>query len=210
LAIDTRSPEELFAHYREDKHSWIVIIKHEASTSGKPDLKVKNMDRKEDSDIRSSDLLSHLRGEIRTRDGREGTNERARLLRQPSHPGTSLEKKGNVQVLMAGHKSKKANKWRLVEAAQAGAHDLLQSFADGPIASIETRDDVLDMIRETRLSDPESWRKVTQAVQLSERQYVQEVQDLLITFKIQHAEMSRNAFVYNFRTGKCIYYDLLL
>ncbi len=116
LAVDARSPEELLAKYRDDKHSWVVIIKQDVDVFGKADLKVKSMDRKVDTDVRSSELISYLRQEMRDRDHREGTNERARLLRQPSHP--EVERKSNVQVLMAQHRSKKSNKWNVVEAGK--------------------------------------------------------------------------------------------
>lgn len=119
LAADARSPEELLARYRDDKHSWIIIIKQDVDVFGKADLKVKSMDRKVDTDVRSSELISYLRQEIRDRDHREGTNERARLLRQPSQPESAqAERKSNVQVLMAQHRSKKSNKWNVVEAGK--------------------------------------------------------------------------------------------
>lgn len=216
LAVDARSPEQLLAQYRDDRHSWILIIKHEAYASGKPDLKVKNMDTKEETDIHSAGLINHLRGEIRERDQREGSNERAKLIRGPSRSDGSgaaasgIGKKGPVQVLMASHKSKKANKWRVVEAAHAKAQELVASFTDGPIASVETRDEVLDLIRETRLSDVESWRRITREVTPSEREYVWQIHEVLDRFKMQYRDTNQICFVYNFRTGKCIYYDMLL
>jgi translation initiation factor 2-alpha kinase 4 len=83
----------------------------------------------------------------------------------------------------------------------------VQSFLEGPIAAIETTDHVMEMLRETRLSDSESWRKVTQAVPMSERRYLGEVHELMIGLREQQ-EGKRDAFIYNFRTGMCIYYDL--
>ncbi|KAJ9657622.1 eukaryotic translation initiation factor 2-alpha kinase [Coniosporium apollinis] len=215
LAADARSPEELLARYRDDKHSWIIIIKQDVDVFGKADLKVKSMDRKVDTDVRSSELISYLRQEIRDRDHREGTNERARLLRQPSQPeAAQAERKSNVQVLMAQHRSKKSNKWNVVEAAQSRARELLNSYQSSPIAAIETRDEIMDMIRETRLSDPDSWRAVIQRAPLAERQYLQDVHNMLIRYASDWREKegaineSRMAFVYNFRTGGVMLYDL--
>src|SRR5262249_51111961 len=78
LAVDARSPEELHSHYRSDNHSWMIIIKHDGNTAsgGKADLKVKNLITKQDSDIKSEILLSHLRSELRDREHREGLAER--------------------------------------------------------------------------------------------------------------------------------------
>jgi len=220
LAVDVRSPEQLLTHYREDKHSWIVTIKHEDIASDKPDLKVKSVDKKADFDVRSSDLVNFLRAEIRDRDQREGTHERSKMLqRQASQPADSTttlssDRRTDVQVLLANHKSKKGNKWRIIEQAQHKAQELLRTYADGPIACVETRDEIVEMIRQTRLSDPEGWRRVAQDVNLSERQYVQEVWDLLKEFKLQYADSTtgqgRNCFLFNFRTGLMTLYDLLL
>lgn len=250
LSIDARSPEELLSHHAEEKHSWIVIIKADAINTGKPDLKVKSLVRKEDTDLRSSELLSYLRQEMRERDHREGRAAArlgsSRLLGagasnghegHSTHGGSadsgsvpvsgsrSLNKPSggagaggtgntnNVQVLMAQHRSKKSNKWSIVEAAQARTRELLASYADGPIAAIETKDEILDMVRETRLSEPDSWRRVIQSVPLAERQYLQEVHAMLEEYRRKweadgKATEGRAAFVYNFRTGGVVMYDL--
>ncbi|KKY20641.1 putative protein kinase [Diplodia seriata] len=257
LSIDARSPEELLSHYAEDKHSWIVIIKADAINTGKPDLKVKSLVRKEDTDIRSSELLSYLRQEMRERDHREGRAAATRLGssrlfgagagssyenhsthggsaessggipagsgRSSNKPGTGAGGAGglgsgtgntnNVQVLMAQHRSKKSNKWSIVEAAQARARELLASLVDGPIAAIETKDEILETIRETRLSEPDSWRRVIQSVPLGERQYLQEVHAMLNEYRRKwetdgKPTEGRAAFVYNFRTGGMVMYDL--
>ncbi|KAF4546580.1 Pek gcn2 protein kinase [Lasiodiplodia theobromae] len=250
LSIDARSPEELISHHADEKHSWIVIIKADAINTGKPDLKVKSLVRKEDTDLRSSELLSYLRQEMRERDHREGRAaarlNSSRLLGagasnghegHSTHGGTAdgggvpvsggrssnkpsggvgaggTGNTNNVQVLMAQHRSKKSNKWSIVEAAQARTRELLASYADGPIAAIETKDEILDMVRETRLSEPDSWRRVIQSVPLAERQYLQEVHAMLEEYRRKweadgKATEGRAAFVYNFRTGGVVMYDL--
>ncbi|KAL9090174.1 MAG: hypothetical protein Q9165_005454 [Trypethelium subeluteriae] len=222
LAVDTRSPEVLSALYRDDKHSWIIIIKHDASTTGKPDLKVKSLIRKEDTDIRSSELISFLRAEIRDRDYREGaTRSRQPLLRNTSHPETTTlsDKRSNVQVLTALHKAKKPNKWNIVEAAQSRAAELVQSYHDSAILAIECKDEYMELIRETRLSDPDSWRKAVQAVPVVDRAYLQQVhalleryanrwrEDVAVGLAVRDGEQ-RKVFVYNFRSGGILDYDL--
>jgi translation initiation factor 2-alpha kinase 4 len=206
LAQDSRSPEDLLSKYREDNHSWIVIIKQDSV------LKVKSIGRKEvpDTDIPSTQLMAWLKAEIRERDQREGTNQRAKLLRNTSQPDTSgtTDHEQDVRVLIAGTKSKKSNRRNIVEQAQGRAATLVNSFLDGPIAAIETSDHVMELLRETRLSDPESWRKVTHAVPTAERRYLGEVHDLMESLSLQNKDNTRNAFIYNFRTGMCIYYDL--
>jgi len=108
LARDSRSPEDLLSKYRDDQHSWIVIIKQDSI------LKVKSMDRKDvpDADIPSTQLLAWLKGELRERDQRDGLHQRAKLQRNSSQadaPGPS-DHEQDVRVLIAGTKSKKSNR----------------------------------------------------------------------------------------------------
>ncbi|EKD13488.1 protein kinase [Drepanopeziza brunnea f. sp. 'multigermtubi' MB_m1] len=204
LARDSRSPEDLTSQYRDNQHSWVVIIKQDSI------LKVKSQDKKDDVDIHSTQLLAWLNGEIRERDQRNGIHQRTKLQRHGSQAdsGAAPDHEQDVRVLVAGTKSKKSNRRNIVEQAQARARSVAYELLDGPIAAIETTDQVMELIRGTRLSDQESWRQVTQTVQTSEKRYLGEIQDLMNTLAHQNKDITRNSFIYNFRTGKCIYYDL--
>jgi translation initiation factor 2-alpha kinase 4 len=206
LATDARSAEDLLSKYRDDQHNWVVIVKQDLM------LKVKSVGRRNasDVDLPLTQLLPWLRAEIREREQREGSSDRARLLRQPTQAETSdaLTKEQEVRVLMAQTKSKKSNRLKIVESAHTHALSLVQSFLDGPILAIETSDHALGLIRETRLSDPDSWRKVSQSVPSAERRYIGEIHDVLKTLAVENKDLTRNAFVYNFRSGTCIYYDM--
>lgn len=120
LSVDAHSPDELTNRYKDDKHSWFVIIKQDSGELSEKQLKVKCMDKKEDFDIRGSELLGFLKGELRERSQREGTNERANLLRQPSHPesAAALKEEANVRVLTAQHRGKKGSRRNIVEAGK--------------------------------------------------------------------------------------------
>lgn len=203
-----------------------MTIRHDSHASGRPDLKVKCVDKGEDVDVRSSDLISFLQTEIRERDQREGVHERARLTRQHSHTGSA--DKAEVHVLVSNHKTKKSNKMRIVESARAAALELLTSSSGesnsnnpskptctnaavvlgAPIAAIETGSDTFEKIRQTRLSDPESWRRAIQDVQLTERAYLGEVREEIENLKARYGDEHKTCFVYNFRTGACINYDM--
>ncbi|PQE16693.1 putative cpc-3 protein [Rutstroemia sp. NJR-2017a BBW] len=205
LARDSRSPEDLLSKYRDDSYSWIVIIKQDSvvrcKTTGRKDIP--------DADIPSTQLVGWIRGEMRERDQREGIHNRTKLYRQHSQPEASpVDHEQEVRVLVAGTKSKKSNRRNIVEQAQGRAATLVKSFLNGPIAAIETTDHVMELIRETKLSDPESWRKLTHSVPTAERRYIGEIHDLMSGLAFQNKDITRNAFVYNFRTGMCIYYDL--
>ncbi|OAA64439.1 protein kinase [Niveomyces insectorum RCEF 264] len=116
----------------------------------------------------------------------------------------------DVRVLVGQTKSKKFNRQAVVEQAQVSAARLVRSFLAGPIAAVETTDQVLDLIRGTQLSDPDSWRRVEQSVSSVEKKYTRDVQDMLLKWRTEYesGNGTRHAFVYNFRTNTCIYYDL--
>ncbi|TQS36110.1 hypothetical protein Golomagni_03449 [Golovinomyces magnicellulatus] len=204
LARDSHSPEDLLSKYREDQYSWIVIVKHDSI------LKVKSMDRRDsnDADITPNQLVSFLKARIRERDRRYGTNQREKLQQMSSIGEIETDYEQDVRVLFAGTKTKKSNRRNIVEQAQASAASLTQEMARGPIAAIETTDQVMELIRSTRLSEPETWRSALQTAPMAERRYLGEVHNMLLKLKEQNIDVTRNAFVHNFRSGKCIYYDL--
>lgn len=183
-------------------HLLIVEVRHEASTT----VRVTNTSTGEEDDIPSATLLSHLRQTLR--DFESTKLKQPTFVRQTSHAESGC--KGNVQVLMAQHRSKKSNKFHIVAEAQQRWSEMVDSWKCVPILAVETRDDVMELFRETRLGDTESWRKVVQRVSLNERQYVQQVQDILNSWRKGWLDNdgAREACVFNFRTGQCIYYDL--
>jgi translation initiation factor 2-alpha kinase 4 len=213
LARDARSPEDLLSSYRDESYSWIVIIKQDNL------LKIKTMWRKDapDADIAAKELLNWLKSEIRDRESRSGMRLRSAAGVPHSDSANALpaapsgeQEQQEVHVLVAQTKSKKFNRRAVVEQAQASASRLVKSFLEGPIAAIETSDAVMDLIKGTSLSDPESWRRVEHSVGTAEKKYVREIHDMLKQWRWEWEakEGPGNAFVYNFRTGKCVYYDL--
>ncbi|KAJ0355585.1 hypothetical protein KNSL1_000712 [Colletotrichum chrysophilum] len=204
LAKDARSPEDLLARNRDEGYCWIVIIKQDAI------VKVKTMDKKDtpDVDLPIAQLLSWLRGEMRERDSKAVVKMRG--VQQQSESTPVIEHEQDVRVMVAGTRSKKFNRRTVVEQAQFSAASLVHSFLDGPILAVETTDQVMDMIRETCLSDAESWRKLEHSVTTAEKKYVREIHAEMVKSKAawEMRNASRHSFIYNFRTGNCIYYDL--
>ena len=200
LAVDERTWDN------EDQYRFIVTLRHEASNTVR--VRGTSEDASE-SDIPTIALVSHVHQELREREGTKARHPT--LTRQPSSH-QEAEHKGNVQVLLAQHRSKKSNKYHIVNAAERQWAEKLDQWKDAPILAIETRDDVLDLLRETRLGDAESWRRMVQSVQLNERQYLQQVQDILAGWRKEWTEGEgvREACVFNFRTGHCVYYDVSL
>ncbi|KKK25383.1 hypothetical protein ARAM_005483, partial [Aspergillus rambellii] len=211
LAVDASSLEELIAKYKDHNHSWIVIAKQDSKDRG---FKVRCLVPKEELDIRTSELIPWLRNEIRARNLREGTTDvrNPRFAIQPE-PSTNLNERANdVRIVVPQHRSKKTNRRNIVESALLRSREVVEKALDGPIAAIDTRDDLLEAIRDTRLSDPDSWRAVIQNAPLTERKYLGQVHELLSDLanesRADGTENFSNAFIYNFRTGSCLYYDL--
>lgn len=103
---------------------------------------------------------------------------------------------------------------RLTLSALLRSREVVDKALNGPIAAIDTRDDLLEAIRDTRLSDPDSWRTVIQNAPVTERKYLGQVHELLCDLANESLKERpagggyANAFIYNYRTGSCIYYDL--
>ncbi|KAK4230422.1 anticodon binding domain of tRNAs-domain-containing protein [Podospora fimiseda] len=224
LARDSRSPEDLLTSYREESFSWVVIIKQDNM------LKIKTMGKKDapDADITTKELLNWLKSEIRERDSRSNAKLRPAVLQTsramsamlrnnapnlPHSESTNTiegENEQEVHVLVAQTKSKKFNRRAVVEKAQTSASRLVKEFLEGPIAAIETSDDVMDMIKSTSITDSDSWRRVEQSVGTAEKKYIRDIYDMLVGWREEWEAKKgpAHAFVYNFRTGKCIYYEL--
>ncbi|TKA68310.1 hypothetical protein B0A55_08607 [Friedmanniomyces simplex] len=198
LATGSRATAEFF------EYSFVVTVRHEASNS----VRVSNTARETDEvDVPVTSLVGYLQQELRER---EASKVRPpSFIRQASSHHDS-DRKGNVQVLMSQHRSKKSNKYHIVEAAQQQWAEKVDEWKDAPILAVETSDNVLDSVRGTRLGDAESWRKAVQACQLNERQYLGQVQEILGSWRKKWVEEGgpREACIFNFRTGNCIYYDV--
>ncbi|KAL3474529.1 anticodon binding domain of tRNAs-domain-containing protein [Aspergillus californicus] len=211
LAVDASSLEELLAKYKEHNHSWIVIAKQDSKERG---FKVRCLVPKEEFDIRNTELIPWLRHEIRARNIREGAPENLRTQRMPSQSESNTatnDRANDVRILVSQHRSKKTNRRNVVESALLRSREVVEKALKGPIAAIDTRDDLLEAIRDTRLSDPDSWRAVIQNAPLTERKYLNQVHEMLEDLangSRGEGAHSGNAFIYNFRTGSCVYYDL--
>lgn len=196
--------------HRDESYHWIIIVKPESM------LKIKTVGRRDvpDVDIQTSQLLSWLRPQLRDREGKMLHRMRGAASAQSGtdNSATTGDKAEDqvVKVLVSGHRSKKFNRRTVVEQAQASSTALVNSFLEGPVLAVETTDQVLELIRDTRLSDHESWRRVDHGVTTSEKKYVRDIHDQLDTWRFSYEKKgaTRHSFLYNFRTGTCLYYDL--
>lgn len=118
LAVDASSFEELVTHYKDDNHNWVVIVKQDSKERG---LKIKSLTRKEEFDVRTSELVGWLRSEIRARNQREGGVEHAKYLRYPSQQdagGSVNDRSNDVRILVSQHRNKKTNRRNIIESGK--------------------------------------------------------------------------------------------
>lgn len=94
--------------------------------------------------------------------------------------------------------------------AQSRTSELSRAFLDSPIAAVELKDDLFEGIRDTRLSDPDSWRRYIQNAPLVDRYYLGQLHELLLekATNTGDSKASRTCWIYNFRTKACLLYDL--
>ncbi|KAL8734889.1 MAG: hypothetical protein Q9166_001241 [cf. Caloplaca sp. 2 TL-2023] len=184
---------------------YLVNIKHEAS------VKVRNIAQNEETEMRTSELSAWFKSEMMHRERTEDHGRKLSRYHSHSEQGIpSVETGLNVHVLTANNKGKKTNRRAIIEEAFTRCQEFMHGFADGnvEVAAIETKEDIFEGIRETRLGDADSWKKFIQHAPAGERSYLQDVHELLKSKATNAKPGYRSAFLYNFRTGSCIWYDL--
>ncbi|KAL9612098.1 MAG: hypothetical protein Q9167_003285 [Letrouitia subvulpina] len=212
LALDHgfNQRNESAALYNHDQslmdYNYILIVKQEGF------LKIRNIAQNEEIELRTSELPNWLKSEFANYD-RNNEYGGGRLHRQTSlsdQPSFSLDHAGHIQVLMSQNKGKKVNRRTIVEEALARSQDFMNGIRNGnvQIAVMETKEDIFEGIRDTRLSDADSWKKFIQSAPPTERQYLGQVHGLLKEYAVTAKAPFRSALLYNFRTGGCIWYDL--
>ncbi|KAL9035456.1 MAG: hypothetical protein Q9214_006574, partial [Letrouitia sp. 1 TL-2023] len=187
-------------------YNYILIIKQEGV------LKIRNVAQNEEIELRTSELHNWLKSEFSHYD-RNNDYGGGRLHSQTSpldQPSFSLDHAAYIQVLRSQNKGKKVNRGTMVEEALSGGQDFMNGLRNGnvKIAVIETKEDIFDGIRDTRLSDADSWKRFIQSAPPTERQYLGQVHDLLKEYAVTANAAFRSALLYNFRTGGRIWYDL--
>ena len=209
---------------RSEEYSWIILIKSEHL------LKVRNTSRDDETDIALSELAEHIRSEVRQRDRQEERSIKAPLLRHSSQLDSHASTKDSevdVKVFMSLTMGKKVNRKTIIEEGKINLNVIhthkkltfrlakhhrqvyLQTCSDSPILAMETKDDAFEGIRETRLSEPESWKNLIHHAPPGERKYLGQLQDMLKDMAKETTQKgNNNVIIYNFRTKACILYNL--
>lgn len=196
LSDSFSSMEELERAYATMLRFWLVIVR-----PGGTKIKVRSPSRDE-NDVLGSDLITWLRDDMGERV--PATVPEPVLRRARSSHGAG--ERENVSVLTPTHKSKKVNRLAIVDSAKSAAQAHAENIRRNcNVLAIDTDDETLQKIRNSRLTDVESWRSIRHSVALNDRGYMQEVQEQLQEWANAGEE---GAFLYNYKTKACIFYDL--
>jgi len=212
LSDEYRSLEELEMDYQDNVGFWLVIVRGGSNTLGERSIKVRSP-AKEETEVPAGELISFLKSELGDRLAGPQETSSTKLKRMASAGNTGpigasgiVERSSrDVEVLTPQHRSKKVNRAAIVDSAVSSAKGFAEgSFASAPIVAIDTSDELLQSMRNTLLVDDTTWRTLRQLAPQVERAYLQQVQDLLKGWQDQGKE---GAFIFNYKTKSCIYYD---
>ena len=182
----------------KEDHTWTIIVKSSDA------VKLRNASRQDEVELRVTEVINHMRGEIRERD-RNRTRNLPRTLSQLESLPEKLASipEIDVKVIMAESRSKKTNRKIVVGEAISRAQAWSHSTLEDPIIAIETKDETFKRIQNTSLDDPESWRRLIQAAPPGDRQYLTQVLDVLKEQRDANA-----VFLYNFRSKAIMHYTV--
>lgn len=190
-----RNMDELDRAYVTAPKYWVVIVR-----PGGSKIKIRSP-TKDETEVQNSELVNWLREEIGEK---QSVNNSEPILRRTrsSHGASDRE---NVVVFTPKHKSKKVNRAAIVDSARTAALELTESMNKSyKVLAIDTDDETLQRLRNTRLADGDSWRALRHTVALAEREYVQQIQEQLQDWSNSGQE---GAFLCNYKTKTCISYD---
>lgn len=195
----------------KDSHGWEVLIKSDEIA------KVKLVSRKEETEVRVTELASYLRNEIRDREREDlrtsqGSRPPASLYRNTStseawpNDADQTRRDVDVKIIISSSKTKKVNRQAVIEDAVTHAQQWRAQTADCPIVAIEIGGPTFSAIdQKTSAQDPDSWRKFVQEVPAGERAYVNDVWKMLDEYKTKGESA---VYLYNFRTKQICFYRL--
>lgn len=240
LASEAPSLEALLQRYKDADHTWIIIVKHDSTYKPlkvrniprKEDYEVSMLDlvswfrheiwvrnqREQQTETPTKGLARH----VGVQQSSSSKSPEVTILTS-QHKSKKMNRRGIVEAGMFSISFDSVCLWYSVlnhclfssSTAQARARDITDKALDGPIVAIDTTNDIISALRKTRLWDSESWREMIHGAPIKERNYLTELQELLSSFaheavQVEGEEKYSNAFVYNFRTGVCILYDLTM
>ena len=196
------SNEFIWTEENKHSHGWVVLIKSEDA------IKVKNVSRKDETEVRLSDLANHLRSEMRERDREESRMivAKTHLHRQISHEdpsGGTSDYEPEIKVMISPVKSKKVNRKIVAEEARSRAQEWRTASQRYPIIAIEVKEQTFIALEKTNIHDPDSWKRFIQEAPPLERQYLPSIQSTL-----QGMQGISAVFLYNFRTKQMVHYHL--
>jgi translation initiation factor 2-alpha kinase 4 len=195
--------EDILTHASRDGANWIVLIKQQNTTSHsskkkfKP-LKLKNLEASVDIDVDETELLNALQTEIKERDN--GISQVPASSSQDfyntdngsdeslsKNMAQSLTLNDQKVVFVSNNASRsvkssiKKDKYSFESSARQASFGIMEHLSDAPIYALDmVKDEVLDMISITSLSQEQEWlRRVGGASSSTPRSFVANIYNAL-------------------------------
>lgn len=96
-------------------HNWMVSLKSEDY------VRLRTVNRDEETEIRIKDVIAQIRSELRERDRQEDRSSKISLLREASQQenSASRDRDVDIKILMSQNKGKKVNRKTIVEEGRS-------------------------------------------------------------------------------------------
>ncbi|ODQ66287.1 Serine/threonine-protein kinase [Nadsonia fulvescens var. elongata DSM 6958] len=238
LLRNCSTSEELVNAAQSDGINWIIIVKqfNTYTTSGKhyKSLRVKNIQKNEDSDMEFGELIPFMLGEIQERDSVKGayshpSRSQSMVNSNTIMSGSGMSNNNNSDALMDGAKESnsgstssesrkiiviptdnpkskfiKKGRWTLEERTRDSVGEYLADLGSAPVFGIDVKDDILDTIVSVPLTD-EDWTRKVAGPNSNQKLYIGK---LFSSLSKEAARGAKSAILYSTKTGRTSIYDL--
>lgn len=97
-----------------EDYSWVIHVKSEDY------VRLKNVNRNEETELRVTDITAQIRSELRERDRQEERISKVSLLREASQQDSNPASRDvDIKILMSQNKGKKVNRKTIVEEGRS-------------------------------------------------------------------------------------------
>jgi eukaryotic translation initiation factor 2-alpha kinase 4 len=216
LARDATAVDDLIRQYaNKQEHRWLVLLLKKSDAAwGNVEVRVKSLAHHDvaswqqaGTEVPLESLASFLRSELIDDMPSAPTETPVQPTTSTAASSSQTAAAPSVKVLRAETKTKKINRTAVIEAARSAISNRLAA-SGAQIVAVELSDNIFEAVaHSTKLSDPESWRKVREMADAAERSYVVQVQNQLEEMR-DAAASGGYAGLFHFKSGATALYDL--
>ncbi|EEB05173.1 PEK/GCN2 protein kinase Gcn2 [Schizosaccharomyces japonicus yFS275] len=207
------SLEEVVTRFRNDGINWVLVVRQK-NTAMQNSIKVRNISKGEDYEIRTEEIGLWMLSEINERKRLKNTKQTTELSRTSSQEAFSqMEGQDlnlDVQLVSLKDVNDRKYKWKHKMNAMNKVYDLVKNAisdcsTDAVALAVDCSTEVMHNLRSTTLQNEESWKRFIDSSPASQRQYLEQLHQKLLAFK---EEGKQRVWVASFRTNELCLYEL--